>query len=64
MQPFVDLPGNSGVLFFNGLTNHAVHIELVSSMDKSSRVTSIERFISRRGEPSMNWSALTMVLAL
>ena len=38
------------------MTTRAVHIEIVSSMDTSSCVMGIERFIARRGTPSVIWS--------
>ena len=38
------------------LFTRAIHIELVPSMDASSCVMAIERFISRRGAPSIIWS--------
>ena len=38
---------------FTCLTTRAIHIELVPSMDTSSCVMAIERFISRRGTPSI-----------
>ena len=41
---------------FTCLTTRAIHIELVPSMDTSSCVMAIERFISRRGTPSIIWS--------
>ena len=41
---------------FTCLTTRAIHIELVPSIDKSSCVMAIERFISRRGTPSIIWS--------
>ena len=41
---------------FTCLTTRAIHIELVPSMDISSCVMAIERFISRRGKPSKTWS--------
>ena len=41
---------------FTCLTTRAIHIELVPSMDTSSCVMAIERFISRRGTPSITWS--------
>ena len=40
---------------FTCLTTRAVHIELVPSMDTSSCVMAIERFVSRRGAPSIIW---------
>ena len=40
---------------FTCLTGRAIHIELVPSMDTSSCVMAIERFISRRGTPSRIW---------
>ena len=41
---------------FTCLTTRAVHFEVVSSMDTSSCVLGIERFVSRRGNPSVIWS--------
>ena len=41
---------------FTCLTNCAIHLELVPSMDTSSSVMAIERFFSRRGTPSIIWS--------
>ena len=41
---------------FTCLTTRAIHIELLPSMDTSSCVMAIERFISRRGTPSIIWS--------
>ena len=41
---------------FTRMTTRAVHIEIVSSMDTSSCVMGIERFIARRGTPSVIWS--------
>ena len=38
------------------LFTRAIHIELVPSMDASSCVMAIERFISTRGAPSIIWS--------
>ena len=38
------------------MTTRAVQIEIVSSMDTSSYVMGIERFIARRGTPSVIWS--------
>ena len=38
------------------LATRAIHIELVPSMDTSSFELTIERFISRRGTPSIIWS--------
>ena len=40
---------------FTCMTTRAVHIEIVSSMDTSSCVNGIERFIARRGTPSVIW---------
>ena len=34
----------------------AIHIEIVSSIDTSSCVMGIERFVARRGTPSVIWS--------
>ena len=41
---------------FTCLTTRAVHFEVVSSMDTSSCVMGIERFVSRRGIPAVIWS--------
>ena len=41
---------------FTCLTTRAVHFEVVPSMDTSSCVMGIERFVSRRGNPSVIWS--------
>ena len=41
---------------FTCLTTRAVHFEVVPSMDTSSCVMGIERFVSRRGIPSVIWS--------
>ena len=41
---------------FTCLTIRAVHLEIVPSMDTSSCVAGIERFIARRGMPSVIWS--------
>ena len=38
------------------LTTRAVHLEIVSSLDTSACVMGIERFIARRGTPSVIWS--------
>ena len=42
------------------LTTRAIHVEIVTSMDTSScvmdTVMGVERFVSRRGTPSMIWS--------
>ena len=38
------------------MTTRAVHFEIVSSIDTSSCVLGIERFIARRGTPSVIWS--------
>ena len=42
--------------FFTCLTTRAVHVEIVTSMDTSSCVMGVERFVSRRGTPAMIWS--------
>ena len=42
--------------FFTCLTTRAVHVEVVPSMDTSSCVMGVERFVSRRGTPAMIWS--------
>ena len=41
---------------FTCLTTRAVYLEIVPSLDTSSCVMDIERFISRRGTPSTIWS--------
>ena len=41
---------------FTCLTTRAVHVEIVTSMDTSSCVKGVERFVSRRGTPAMIWS--------
>ena len=41
---------------FTCLTTRAVHVEIVTSMDTSSCVMGVERFVSRRGTPAMIWS--------
>ena len=41
---------------FTYLTTRAVHLEIVPSLDTSSCVMGIERFIARRGTPSTIWS--------
>ena len=41
---------------FTCLTTRAVHFEVVQSMDTSSCVMGIERFVSRRGIPFVIWS--------
>ena len=41
---------------FTCLTTRAVHFEVVPSMDTSSCLMGIERFIARRGTPSVLWS--------
>ena len=41
---------------FTCLTTRAVHLEIVPSLDTSSFVLGIERFIARRGTPSTIWS--------
>ena len=41
---------------FTCLTTRAVHVEVVPSMDTSSCVMGVERFVSRRGTPAMIWS--------
>ena len=38
------------------LTTRAVHVEIVPSMDASSRVMGLERFVSRRGTSAIIWS--------
>ena len=41
---------------FTCLTTGAVHVEIVTSLDTSSCVMGVERFVSRRGTPAMIWS--------
>ena len=41
---------------FTCLTTRAIHLEVVASLDTSSCVAGIERFIARRGTPSIFWS--------
>ena len=41
---------------FTCLTTRAIHIEIVPSMDSSSCMMGIERFIARRGKPAIFWS--------
>ena len=41
---------------FTCLTTRAVYVEIVTSMDTSSCVMGVERFVSRRGTPAMIWS--------
>ena len=41
---------------FTCLTTRAIHIEVVPSMDSSSCVMGVERFIARQGIPSKIWS--------
>ena len=41
---------------FRCLTSRAVHVEIVPSMDASSCVMGVERFVSRRGTPAIIWS--------
>ena len=43
-------------ILFTCLTTRAVHVEIVPSMDTSSCVMGVERFVSRRGTPTMLWS--------
>ena len=40
---------------FTCLTTHAVHFKVVSSIDTSSCVKGIEKFVFRRGVPSVFW---------
>ena len=51
---------NCGVHYFRPfhvtIRRSLIHIELVPSMNTSSSVMAIERFISRRGTPSIIWS--------
>ena len=41
---------------FTCLTTRAIHLEVVPSLDTSSCVAGIERFIARPGTPSIFWS--------
>ena len=41
---------------FSCLTTRALHLEVVASMDTSSCVMGVERFIARRGTPAIIWS--------
>ena len=41
---------------FTCLTNRAVHVEIVTSMDTIFCVMGVERFVSRMGTPAMIWS--------
>ena len=41
---------------FTCLTTRAVHVEIVPSMDASSCVRGVERFVSWRGTPAILWS--------
>ena len=41
---------------FTCLTTRAVHVEIAHSMDANTCVMGIERFIARRGMPSVIWS--------
>ncbi len=41
---------------FTCLTTRAIHVEIVPSMDTSSCVMALERFMARRGYPSVIWS--------
>ena len=41
---------------FTCLTTRAVHVEIVPSIDASSCVMGMERFVSRRGTPAIIWS--------
>ena len=41
---------------FTCLTTRAIHVEIVPSMDASSCVTGVERFVSRGGTPAIIWS--------
>ena len=52
---FVGLPRRGGFLF-TCLSTCAVHVEIVPSMDTSSGVLGVKRFVSRRGTPAMVWS--------
>ena len=38
------------------LTTRAIHVEIITSMDASSCVKGVERFVSRRSTPSIVWS--------
>ena len=41
---------------FTCLTTHAVHVGIVTSMDTSSCVMGVKRFVSLRSTPAMIWS--------
>ena len=41
---------------FTCLTTRAVRVQIVTSMDTSSCVMGVERFVARRGTPAMIWS--------
>ena len=41
---------------FTCLNTGTVHVEIVTSMDTSSCVMGVIRFVSRRGTPAMIWS--------
>ena len=41
---------------FTCLTTRVVHVEIVKSMDTTSCVMGVERFVSRRGTAAMIWS--------
>ena len=41
---------------FTCLTNRAVHVDIVTSMETSCCVRRVERFVSPRGTPAMIWS--------
>ena len=41
---------------FTCLTTRSVHVEMFTSMNNSSCIMGVERFVSRRGTPAMIWS--------
>ena len=53
---FAEALKKDGDFVFTCLTTRAVHLEIVSSLDTSSCVMGIERFIARHGTPSTIWS--------
>ena len=58
--PFITRSGRRQVkrygCIFTCLTSRAIHIEVLDSMDTSSFVNALQRFISRRGFPKLIWS--------
>ena len=58
--PFITRSGRRQVkrygCIFTCLTSRAIHIEVLDSMDTSSFVNTLQRFISRRGFPKLIWS--------